>query len=154
MIDFCSFNMRYLLKYQKHIILDLKDTSDQIVEVMINKSLLFYFPDPFYDHSDILEFLMDIRELDSIFELYKHEKQKCLTIENSKLEEEHGIECSFSWRIGKIKGNYYKETEPFLAEEWYWAISLAYVKAEEEWLNVSIRTCSNPFEERRKAYFK
>ena len=154
MIDYWSFNLRYLLKYQKQAILDLKEISNQIIEVMINKTLLFYFPDPFYDNSDILEFLMEIRDLDSIFELYKYEKQKWLTMENSKLEEDHGIEWSFTWKIGKIKGNYYKETEPFLAEEWYWAISFAYVKGEEESVNVSIRMWSNPFEERKKAYFK
>lgn len=45
------------------------------------------------------------------------EKNKVNITENTKLESDYALESSFSWKINKFKGNFYKETEPFMVEE-------------------------------------
>ena len=154
MIDFWCFNLRYLLRWQKPMINELRQASDYVIEVMINKCLLFYFPDPFYNNSDIIEFIMETKNQDSVFDLLKSEKQKVLNTENNHTEDQPKQTDCFSWKIKRFKGNYYKETEPFMAEEWFWSISMSYVQREEESLNISIRVCNNPYEQRSKMYFK
>ena len=119
--------------------MDLMEASNYIVEVLLNKCLLFYFPDPMYDHSIILDFMMEISNTETVFDLLVSEKNKIRITENSKLENDHIPEFSFSWKINKFKGNFYKETEPFMAEECFWSISLTYVKDEEDCLVVAIK---------------
>jgi len=154
MIDYWVFHFRYLLKWQKDLILEFTEISTHIVEVIITKSLVFFFPDPYYDNTDIIEFLMELKEFDNIFEFFEQEKRDTLNIENSRADDETIIKQCFSWELIKFKGNLYKETVPFTAEEWFWSISLSYIKDEEDFLNVSIRMVNNPYEERRKAYYK
>ena len=96
---------------------ELRQASDYVIEVMINKCLLFYFPDPFYNNSDIIEFIMETKNQDSVFDLLKSEKQKVLNTENNHTEDQPKQTDCFSWKIKRFKGNYYKETEPFMAEE-------------------------------------
>jgi hypothetical protein len=86
-VDYCSFNFRYLLKWQKEMLLEIWEINEHTIEVIINKCLLFYFPDPFYDVSEIIEFIMEIRNYDSVFDLFAQEKLHTLNNENSFIEE-------------------------------------------------------------------
>ena len=62
--------------------------SKYIIDSIITKSLLFFFPDPYYDHTEIIEFLMESKDFDNIFDLFTHEKREAENIENSRNEDE------------------------------------------------------------------
>ncbi|CAI2375016.1 unnamed protein product [Moneuplotes crassus] len=153
MMDFCVFHLRYFLKWQRSQLLELANISLKIFEMMISKSIVYFFPDPYHDHTDVIEFLMEVKDFDNIFELFDHEKQLASNDENSRIEGEVVQDC-FSWKIGAFKGNYFKETPPFAAEECYWSILLSYIKEEDDFLNVSLRMVNNPYEKRNEAYYK
>jgi hypothetical protein len=78
--------MRYLLRWQKHLILEIRETNAHVIDVMINKCILFYFSDTFYNNTDVIEFVMETKRLDSVFELLACEKQDVLRGENARDE--------------------------------------------------------------------
>lgn len=69
---------------------------------------------------------------------------------------EEGIRPSISWKLSKINGNLFRETDPFFAQNNYWIVNISYFSHEDENMIISIKMCKNPnaSEDPKHGYFK
>ena len=64
------------------------------------------------------------------------------------------MNATLSWNIEELKGNFFKESDPFWFENAQWRLSVSHFQQEQD-LKILIKMHTNPFETKEsKSYFK
>lgn len=89
---------------------------------------------------------------ESIFELLDIEKKKMIQEETYSIDT--GVDPTLVWSIVDLKGNFFKESDPFWYDGVQWKLAVDRFESDYD-LKVSMKMMTNPFETKEsKDYFK
>lgn len=121
--------------------------------------------DPYFSNSSIIEYVVNEFGYDSVFEFLEYEKNSALSSENELFKNSNAqikndaqgnmintnsIKPHLTWKLQNIKTSLYRESELCFIEKAYWSLTLNYFPQVENSLNISIKMCKPPGEDKQK----
>ncbi len=115
-----------------------------VLEELIERAFKIAMENPSTDNAPIIDMLLHIRDMQDPFDLLENERLKVLEKERAYYSSGEASP-NLTWNLSNLRGNFYRESEPFFVIGCYWVLSIWSYK-QDGTVSIAIKQSKTPKE--------
>jgi hypothetical protein len=140
-LDTAAQHIHYLVRAVRPVLVRQEEV---VIDELLDRAFKIFMVNLNTDNGQVIELLMQVKKANSPFELLENERLKVSEREKQYFTSGEAAP-TLTWNVSGLKGNFYRESEPFFVLNCYWVLSISSFKPQGT-LSIAIKQSKSPKE--------